>query len=71
MGYDIKYAKERANYCAAVAKQSLKKIHETEVLEREKIARLEMLREDKVRKEEEKAEAEVWFFLYLFFNDCF
>ncbi|KAI8833048.1 hypothetical protein BC829DRAFT_448805 [Chytridium lagenaria] len=71
-GYDVKHAKERASYCKDVARVSEKKIHETDVLEKQKEERLKAIKEsqqkialDKIEKErlqkeeEERRKAEI------------
>jgi TPP-dependent pyruvate/acetoin dehydrogenase alpha subunit len=58
-GYDLKHAKERAAYCKDVIRVSEKRIHETDVLEKQRNERLEAIKEAKVKAEAEKAEAEV------------
>jgi flagellar biosynthesis GTPase FlhF len=57
MVYDVKRAAERALYCKGVKKVSEKKIHETEVLLRQREERLEEIKE-KMRKDELKRNAE-------------
>ncbi|KAJ3191335.1 protein required for normal CLN1 and CLN2 G1 cyclin expression [Irineochytrium annulatum] len=57
-GYDLKQAKERATYCKDVLRMSDKKIHETEVLEKQRQERLEMIKQEKIRADREKAEKE-------------
>ncbi|KAJ3411804.1 protein required for normal CLN1 and CLN2 G1 cyclin expression [Chytridiales sp. JEL 0842] len=57
-GYDLKHAKERAAYCKDVARVSEKRIHETDVLEKQRNERLAAIKEEKMKVEAEKAEEE-------------
>nr|KAJ3106522.1 protein required for normal CLN1 and CLN2 G1 cyclin expression [Phlyctochytrium planicorne] len=57
-GYDVKHAKERASYCKDVTRISEKKIHETDILERQKEERLRAIRDDQMRLAKEKEEKE-------------
>lgn len=57
MAYDVKRAAERALYCKGVKKVSEKKIHETEVLLRQREERLREIKE-KMREDELKRKAE-------------
>ncbi|KAJ3327759.1 protein required for normal CLN1 and CLN2 G1 cyclin expression [Blyttiomyces sp. JEL0837] len=56
LGYDIKQAKERASYCKEVLRISEKKIHETEVLERQREERIEAIKQEKLAKERQREE---------------
>ncbi|KAJ3269385.1 protein required for normal CLN1 and CLN2 G1 cyclin expression [Terramyces sp. JEL0728] len=53
LGYDAPKARERAVYCKGVGKISEKKIHETEVLFRQKHERLQEIKEKQLRQEQE------------------
>jgi RNA polymerase-associated protein CTR9 len=59
LGYDVKHAKERANYCKDVKRVADKKIHETEVLEKQTEERLEAIRMQQRKREEEQKDKEV------------
>lgn len=61
-GYDIKRAQERSVYCSSVRKVTEKKIHETEVLQRQREERLAEIKLKKAKDLEEKLAREVSFF---------
>ena len=54
----MKHAKERANYCKDVKRVGEKKIHETDILERQRIERLLSIEEEQKRLEREQGELE-------------
>ncbi len=57
--YDVKRAKERAMFCSTVRKASEKKIHEAEVLQRQRNERLKAIKEKKYLLEAEQKREEV------------
>lgn len=59
LGYDIKQAKDRADYCKDVKRVSDKKIHETEVLEKQRAERLQAIKEEQMRNELRHRQEEV------------
>ncbi|KAJ3025557.1 UNVERIFIED_CONTAM: protein required for normal CLN1 and CLN2 G1 cyclin expression [Siphonaria sp. JEL0065] len=58
LGYDVKQANDRRDYCKDLLRVAEKKIHETSVLEEQKQIRLQAIKEQQMKIEQAQAEKE-------------
>ncbi|KAI9331952.1 hypothetical protein BDR26DRAFT_869739 [Obelidium mucronatum] len=58
LGYDVKQAIDRKDYCKDLLRVAEKKIHETSVLEEQKKLRLQAIKEEQIKIEQAQAEKE-------------